>query len=47
MCRPENSASRRTCEMVGAELADIVDLPEDHNMYQRGYRQVCRYRLTL
>ena len=44
-CRPDNIASRRTCELAGAELVAIVDLPEDTDMYKRGYRQVCRYRL--
>jgi tagatose 1,6-diphosphate aldolase len=26
-CNPENVASRRTCELVGAELIEIVDMP--------------------
>lgn len=46
-CNPDNVASRQTCEIVGAELAEIVDLPEDTDMYQRGERQKCRYRLDL
>lgn len=46
-CNPENVASRRTCEASGAEFIDIVDLPPDTNMYQRGERQMCRYRLSL
>lgn len=44
---PENIASRRTCEIAGAELAEIVDLPPRIDMYQEGERQKCRYRLTL
>ena len=44
-CDPSNMASRRTCELVGAELIEIVDLPEDTDLYQRGHWQGCRYRL--
>ncbi|MBN1978440.1 MAG: GNAT family N-acetyltransferase [Anaerolineae bacterium] len=46
-CNPENIASRRTCELVGAEFIEIVDVPEDTDIYQRGERQKCRYRLDL
>ena len=46
-CNPDNVASRRTCELAGAELVEIVDLPEDSDMYQRGERQKCRFRLDL
>lgn len=46
-CDPANQASRRTCERLGAELVDIVDLPEDCDMYRDGERQVCRYWLVL
>ncbi|MGA3043320.1 MAG: GNAT family N-acetyltransferase [Bryobacteraceae bacterium] len=46
-CNPENVASRRTCELAGAELTEIVDLPPHVDMYQEGERQKCRYRLDL
>ena len=46
-CNPENVASRRTCERIGGELVDIVDLPEDTDMYKEGERQKCRYRIRL
>lgn len=46
-CNPDNVASRRTCELAGATLIEIVDLPEYNDMYQRGERQKCRYRLDL
>ena len=46
-CNPDNLPSRRTCELVGGELVEIVDLPQDIDMYQRGERQKCRYRLDL
>jgi tagatose 1,6-diphosphate aldolase len=46
-CNPENVASRRTCESVGAELVDIVDVPPDVDLYREGDRQKCRYRVRL
>lgn len=46
-CNPDNIASRRTCELAGAEFVEIVDLPESSDMYKRGERQKCRYRLDL
>jgi tagatose 1,6-diphosphate aldolase len=44
---PDNLASRRTCELTGATLVEIVDLPPDSDMYTHGERQKCRYRLDL
>lgn len=46
-CNPDNAASRKTCELAGAKFTEIVDLPEDTDMYQEGARQKCRYRLDL
>jgi len=46
-CNPDNIASRRTCELAGAELVETVDLPADNDMYARGERQKCRYRIQL
>lgn len=46
-CNPDNAASRRTCELAGAEFVEIVALPEDTDMYQEGERRKCRYRLDL
>jgi predicted acetyltransferase len=46
-CNPDNWPSRRTCEILGCELVEIVDLPENTNMYQEGERQKCRYRWDL
>lgn len=46
-CNPENMASRRTCELVGAQLVEVVDLPQDCEMYAAGERQKCRYRLMI
>ena len=46
-CNPDNYPSRRTCEALGCELVEIVDLPPDSNMYLRGERRKCRYRWDL
>lgn len=46
-CNPDNYASRRTCELVGATFVEIVDLPRDNDMYREGERQKCRYRIDL
>lgn len=46
-CNPENVASRRTCELVGGELVEIVDVPPELDLYREGDRQKCRYRIRL
>jgi predicted acetyltransferase len=46
-CNPDNFASRRTCEILGCEFVEIVDLPEDSDMYRNGEKQKCRYRWDL
>jgi predicted acetyltransferase len=46
-CNPDNFASRRTCELAGGVFVEIVDLPEDNDMFLEGERQKCRYRFDL
>ena len=46
-CNPDNKASRRTCERLGAALVEIVALPDTEEMFARGDRRKCRYRLDL
>lgn len=46
-CDPDNCASRRTCERLGARLIDVVALPEASDMYQDGERAKCRYWLAI
>lgn len=46
-CNPDNWASRRTCELAGGRLVEIVDLPEGIDMYGKGERRKCRYRIDL
>jgi predicted acetyltransferase len=46
-CNPDNWASRRTCERLGAELIDVVDVPRDSDLFAPGSERKCRYRLAL
>lgn len=46
-CDPDNRASRRTCEIAGGRLVEVVDLPEDTDHYREGERKKCRYRFDL
>jgi tagatose 1,6-diphosphate aldolase len=46
-CNPDNLPSRRTCERLGGELTEILDVPPGHPLYLRGERQKCRYRIRL
>jgi tagatose 1,6-diphosphate aldolase len=46
-CNPDNYASRRTCERLGATLEEIVPVPAEHTLYQRGEKEKCRYRIDL
>jgi len=38
-CNPENAASKRICELFGAEYVKMVDLPEDHELFLLGERR--------
>lgn len=46
-CDPENIASRRTCELAGARLIEIVDVPADCIIRRSGHPRKCRYLLPL
>ncbi|PLT27507.1 GNAT family N-acetyltransferase [Peribacillus deserti] len=46
-CNPDNIASRKTCEYIGANLIAIVDVPEFNDMYQRGEKEKCIYEWVL
>ena len=46
-CNPDNTASRRTCEIAGGKLIEIVDLPPENDQYQDGERRKCRYRFDI
>jgi len=44
-CNPDNIASRRTCERLGAELVETITVPEGTEAYRAGARIKCRYRI--
>lgn len=46
-CNHDNIASRRTCELLGAQLLEIVELPLDSYLRERGDVQKCIYKLVL
>ncbi len=47
-CRPDNVASRKTCEGAGATLIEIIDVPPTHEMARAyGIHQVCRYCIEI
>jgi predicted acetyltransferase len=46
-CNPDNPASRRTCQLLGAKFVELVLVPLEHPLYQRGDKEKCRYRLDL
>lgn len=45
-CNPDNTASIRTIERLGASFVDEVPVPEHDPHYQRGARNKRRYRWT-
>lgn len=46
-CDPSNRASSRTCELAGGQYLETASVPEWHNMYDEGHRQVMVYRFDL
>lgn len=46
-CNPDNYASRKTCEYAGGELLEIVEVPEDSDMREKGEFEKCIFRFQL
>ena len=47
-CDPENKASRKICELLGANFVAILDLPEDdYNYINNGRTQHCVYEIEI
>ncbi|MBN1247498.1 MAG: GNAT family N-acetyltransferase [Anaerolineae bacterium] len=44
-CREENVASRRTCELAGAEFVAMVETPEGYKDWLGPVHRKCKYRL--
>lgn len=45
-CDPENSASRRTLELAGAEYVETINVLYNHAIFLAGHPRKCRYRLA-
>ncbi|MCL1830646.1 MAG: GNAT family N-acetyltransferase [Oscillospiraceae bacterium] len=46
-CNPDNFASIRTCELLGARYIETVDIPSDNIMYRLGDRKKNIYEILL
>jgi len=46
-CNPENGPSRRTCEILGATLVEVVPIPRTDPLYASDTQWKCRYRIDL
>jgi tagatose 1,6-diphosphate aldolase len=46
-CAPDNPASRRTIERIGAQFVETVDVPPEYPLPEGVIRQKCRYRLIV
>lgn len=44
-CNAENTASRRTARILGAELVEVIPVPAVMDIYDEGERHACRYRI--
>ncbi|MCY3772732.1 MAG: GNAT family N-acetyltransferase [Gemmatimonadetes bacterium] len=46
-CNPENTASRKTCEIIGSTLIETVPIPPSDPLYRWDTKWKCRYRVDL
>ena len=46
-CNPDNQASVKTCERIGAQFVEQVDVPESCELYGRGDRVKLRFLWKL
>ena len=46
-CNPDNLASRKTCEHIGAEYINTLPVPPTTELFRRGDRAKCRYYWSL
>lgn len=46
-CNPLNTPSKRTIESVGGKLLEVADLPADSDMRNKGYTDVCVFKVNL
>ncbi len=46
-CNPDNYPSRKTCEILGGKLIEIVPIPKNNSLYAPNTTMKCRYRVDL
>lgn len=46
-CNPDNLASIKTCEKIGARFVEQVDVPQDTELWYRGDREKLRFLWSL
>ena len=46
-CNPENYASRKTCETIGARFIEVIDIPETSDAFSLNETQKCRHEWEL
>ena len=46
-CNPNNYASRKVCENIGANLNRIVDVPIDSKLYLKDESSYCKYEWVI
>ena len=46
-CTPDNHPSQRVCEKIGAKFREMVDVPDGHDLYQRGKKKLMQYVLKI
>lgn len=46
-CDPSNGASKRVCERAGAKFVERTEIPQRHQMYQEGKKEVLVFEYIL
>lgn len=46
-CSPDNIASRKTIEKLNCDYIETVDVPINHELYLKGERVKCIYKIVL
>ncbi|BEP29189.1 GNAT family N-acetyltransferase [Helicovermis profundi] len=46
-CNPDNYPSRNTCELIGANLLEIIEIPKNSDAYSETETKKCRYEWLL
>jgi len=46
-CSPDNYPSRKTCQLLGATLLEIIDIPKGSDAYSETEPSKCRFKWTV